>query len=52
MHPHTAKATLDFMECNATKRALHPLYSPDLALSDFYLFGHAKQLLKGYEYAD
>jgi hypothetical protein len=52
--PHTAKVTLDFMEHNAMKRAphLHPLYSPDLAPSDFYLSGHVKQLLRGHEFAD
>jgi hypothetical protein len=42
---HTGKVTLDFMERNAAKRAPHPPCSPDLAPSDFYLFGHVKQLL-------
>jgi hypothetical protein len=27
--------------------ATHPLYSPYIALSDFYLFGHVKVLLRG-----
>jgi histone-lysine N-methyltransferase SETMAR len=27
--------------------AAHPPYSPDLAPSDFYLFGHMKGLLRG-----
>jgi hypothetical protein len=36
-HPDTPKVTLDFMEHNATKRAPHPPYSPDLDPSDFYL---------------
>jgi hypothetical protein len=54
MHPddarsRTAKVTLDFMERNAMKRALHPPYSPDLTPSDFALFGYVKQLLRGYE---
>jgi hypothetical protein len=30
----------------------HPAYSPDLAPSDFYLFGHVKQLLGGCQFAD
>jgi histone-lysine N-methyltransferase SETMAR len=49
---HTAKVALDAMEGNAMKRAPHPPYSPDLAPSEFYLFGHVKQLLRGYEFAD
>jgi hypothetical protein len=32
--------------------APHPSYSPDLVSSDFCLFGHVKQLLRGYEFAD
>jgi hypothetical protein len=50
--PHTAKVILDLMELNAMKTVPHPPYSPDLALSDFYLFGHAEQLLRRYEFAD
>jgi histone-lysine N-methyltransferase SETMAR len=34
------------------KRAPHPAYSPDLAPSDFYLFGYVKQLLAGQEFPD
>jgi hypothetical protein len=30
------------------KQAPHPLYSPDLAPSDFFLFGHVKGKLIGY----
>jgi histone-lysine N-methyltransferase SETMAR len=51
-HPYIAKVTLDFMERNAMKRALHPPYSPDLAQSDFHLFGHVKQPLRECEFAD
>jgi hypothetical protein len=51
-HPHTAMVTLGFMERNATKKASHLLYSPDLSPSNFYLFGHVKKLLRGYEFAD
>jgi histone-lysine N-methyltransferase SETMAR len=49
---HTAKVTFDFMERNAMKRAPHPPYSPDLAPSGFYLFGHVQQFLRGDECAD
>jgi hypothetical protein len=31
-------------------RVLHPAFSPDLALSDFYLFGKLKNVMKGYAF--
>jgi hypothetical protein len=34
------------------QRAPHPAYSPDLALSDFCLFGYVKQLLSECQFAD
>jgi histone-lysine N-methyltransferase SETMAR len=37
--PHVAKLTEQFQEHNSMKRGPHPAYSPDLAPSDFYLFG-------------
>jgi hypothetical protein len=40
------------MEENSMQRAPHPVYSPDLAPSDFSLFGHVKQLLSGCQFAD
>jgi histone-lysine N-methyltransferase SETMAR len=40
--PHTAKMTSQSMEQNSMQRAAHPPHSPDLAPSDFYLFGYAK----------
>jgi hypothetical protein len=43
--PHTARSSTDFLEANGMKRAPHPPYSPDLALSDFYLFGDVKRRL-------
>jgi hypothetical protein len=36
-----------FMVRNEIVIAPNPPYSPDLALSDFYLFGHVKGLLRG-----
>jgi hypothetical protein len=40
------------MQQNAMRIVPHPLDSPDLALSDFYLFGYIKQLLSGCEFTD
>jgi histone-lysine N-methyltransferase SETMAR len=34
------------------KSAPHPPYSPDLATSDFYLFGHVKRCLAGLSFED
>jgi histone-lysine N-methyltransferase SETMAR len=44
---HTARSSTDFLEANGMKRAPHPPYSPDLAPSDFYLFGDVKRRLSG-----
>jgi hypothetical protein len=40
------------MKQNSMQRAPYPAYSPDLAPSDFYLFGYVKQLLSGCQFAD
>jgi histone-lysine N-methyltransferase SETMAR len=45
--PHTAKSTIEYLQANAMKKAPHPPYSPDLAPSDFYLFGYVKGQLNG-----
>lgn len=45
--PHTAEKVRQYMKCNKMKRAPHPPYSPDIAPSDFYLFGYIKEKLKG-----
>jgi hypothetical protein len=37
----------NFCEENGLRLAPHPLYSPDLAPSDFFLFGYIKECLKG-----
>jgi hypothetical protein len=34
-----------FLEQNSMKKAFHPPNSPDLASSDFSLFGYVEQLL-------
>jgi hypothetical protein len=51
-HPQTARRTLEFLEQNRMKRALHPPYSPDLAPGHSYLFGYKKRVLAGREFAD
>jgi hypothetical protein len=38
----------DYISLNRLKQATHPPYSPDLAPSDFFLFGHVKGKLMGY----
>jgi hypothetical protein len=43
---------MDFMETNRMRRALHPLYSPDLGPSDFFLFGDVKRRLSGCSFDD
>jgi hypothetical protein len=39
---HTAKLSMDFMNANRMTRAPDLCYSPDLAPSDFFLFGDVK----------
>jgi hypothetical protein len=45
--PHTARATIDALETPKVEVLSHPLYSPDLAPSDFHFFPHLKGDLKG-----
>jgi hypothetical protein len=45
--PHSAKVVSDFCEENEITVTPHPPYSPDLAPSDFYLFGFLKDRLNG-----
>jgi histone-lysine N-methyltransferase SETMAR len=44
---HKATLSPQFMAQNAMVLTAHPPYSPDLAPSDFCLFGHMKYLLRG-----
>jgi hypothetical protein len=46
--PQTAKVSTDYITRNEMNRAPHPPYSPDLAPSDFFLFGEVKRKLMGY----
>jgi hypothetical protein len=52
VHADNAKAHITqkyrtFCEENGLRIAPHPSYSPDLTSSDFFLFGYAKERLKG-----
>jgi hypothetical protein len=44
---HKAAVSQQFTARNAIVTATHPLYSPDLAPSDFSRFGHVKGLFSG-----
>jgi histone-lysine N-methyltransferase SETMAR len=44
---HTAQKYRTSCEENGLRIAPHPPYSPDLAPSDFFLFGYVKECLKG-----
>jgi histone-lysine N-methyltransferase SETMAR len=41
--PHNAKVPTDFIALHRMKQAPHPPYSPDLAPSNFFLFGYVKR---------
>jgi len=45
--PHNSKSSIQCLEDNKLKRLPHPPYSPDVAPSDFYLFGTVKHRLEG-----
>jgi histone-lysine N-methyltransferase SETMAR len=49
---YTTKCTIDYLRANRLTRAPHPAFSPDLAPSDFYLFGKLKMALIGAAFAD
>jgi hypothetical protein len=44
---HKAAVASQFVAGNAMVIAAHPLYSPNLAHSDFYLLGHMRGLPRG-----
>jgi hypothetical protein len=49
---HMARISLPFLDKNDMTIAPYPPYSPDLAPSDFFVFGHIKQLFRGAEFPD
>jgi hypothetical protein len=50
--PHTAGHTVDTLRALKFEVLKHPPYSPDLAPSDFHLFGPMKEHLRGQKFAD
>ena len=44
---HTCKVTMDAVEQNGYKLIPHPIYSPDLASADFFLFPNLKKEIRG-----
>ena len=44
---HTCKVAMDAVERNGYELISHPAYSPDLALSDFFLFLNLKKDIRG-----
>jgi transposase len=49
---HFSKVTEQFSIENQLLHVPHPPYSPELALSDFWLFGHIKTGLAGRSFAE
>jgi hypothetical protein len=47
--PHVSTGVRQEMEEHGLRTAPHPPYSPDLAPSDFFLFGYIKRALQGSE---
>ena len=50
--PHTAKKTLELIKIFGWEVVPHPPYSPDLAPSDYHLFGPLKNHLRGTKLSD
>jgi histone-lysine N-methyltransferase SETMAR len=50
--PHAAKLSTQYFNENWMKSAPHPPYSPDLAPSDFCLFGYVKRCFAGLSFMD
>jgi hypothetical protein len=49
---HSSKVTEQFIAENHISRVLQPVYNPELALPDFWLFGHLKNSLAGRMFDD
>jgi hypothetical protein len=52
MHAHAARRARDFIETYGMEQAPHPPSSPDLARSDFHLFGYLKDRLQQQHFDD
>jgi histone-lysine N-methyltransferase SETMAR len=49
---HTANLSTQYFKEHRMKSAPHPPYSPDLAPSDFYLFGYVNRYCAGLSFED
>jgi hypothetical protein len=47
-----AKLSIQYFNQNRRKSTSRPPYSPDLAPSDFYLFGYVKRCVAGLSFED
>ena len=45
--PHTSRKVFEYLESHNMEKAPQPPFSPDIAPSDFYLFGYVKNKLAG-----
>ena len=48
--PHNSNKVIQYLESHGMDRAPQPLFSPEIAPSDFYLFGYIKKMLQGHSY--
>ena len=48
--PHIAAHTVETLQKLMFVVLAHPLYSPDLAPSDYHLFGPLKEALRGHQF--
>ena len=49
--PHTAATTVETIQRLGFEQLLHPPYSPDLAPSDYHIFGPMKDALRGRKFS-
>jgi hypothetical protein len=52
LSPHTAAHTVDTLRALKFEMLKYPPYCPDLASSDFHLFGSMKEYLRDQKFAD
>jgi hypothetical protein len=50
--PHNSKRSTECLRTTKIKQIPQPSYSPDIAPSDFFLFGHLKEKLTEYDFPD
>ena len=48
--PHNSNKVIQYLVSHGMDRAPQPPFSPDIAPSDFYLFGYIKKMLQGHSY--